>query len=54
MNFSEYMKWYLKEKNISFSNVAKMCGMDRTISGRYANDSRRPQSIEAIIKIASI
>lgn len=51
-NFSEYMKWYLREKNISFSNAAKMCGMDRTILGRYANGSRRPQSIEVIIKIA--
>lgn len=51
-SFSEYIKQYLSIKNISFSNAAKMCGIDRTILGRYANGSRKPQSMDVIIKLS--
>lgn len=51
-SFAEFVKNYLNEQNISYSSAAKMCGIDRTILGRYANGSRKPQNKEAVMKLA--
>lgn len=50
-NFADFFKNYLKEHNISYSNAAKMTGIDRTILGRYANGSRKPQNKEMVLKL---
>jgi len=49
--FAYILKKYLTENNISFSAASKMCGIDRTLLGRYANGSRKPKYVDNVIKI---
>lgn len=51
-SFAEFIKRYFEEQNITYNSASKMCGIDRTILGRYANGSRRPQSKEMVFKLA--
>lgn len=51
-SFAEFMKNYFEEQHITYNCASKMCGIDRTILGRYANGSRRPQSKEMVLKLA--
>lgn len=51
-SFAEFIKNYLKEQGLTYSSAAKICGIDRTILGRYANGSRRPQNKEMLSRLA--
>lgn len=51
-SFAQYLKQYLTDKNISYSTAAKMCKIDRTILGRFANGTRKPQGTEIITKLS--
>ncbi len=49
---AEFLKNYIEQKGISYSKVAKMCGIDRTLLGRYAKGERVPSGKEVLDKIA--
>ncbi|MBO5371609.1 MAG: helix-turn-helix transcriptional regulator [Lachnospiraceae bacterium] len=51
-SFGEYIKQYLDIRNISYSNAAKMCKIDRTSLGRYAKGNRKLPSRDIITKLS--
>lgn len=51
-SFSVCLKQYLDKYNISYTNAAKMCGIDRTLLGRYGNGIRMPQSKKKVDHLA--
>lgn len=51
-SFAEQIRKYLGEHNISFSQAAKMTGVERTTLNRYANGSRRPNTLEMVTGLA--
>ncbi len=50
--FAKFIKNYLDNNNITFSNAAKLCDIDRTVLSRYASGKRKPRNRESVIKIA--
>ena len=50
--FADQLRKYLGEHNISFSQAAKMTGIERTILSRYANGNRRPNTMDVVIGLA--
>ncbi len=51
-DFAGYLSRYLKQKGISYSNAAKMCGIDRTLLSRYGNGGRIPKKADAVKSLA--
>ncbi|MBO5303050.1 MAG: helix-turn-helix transcriptional regulator [Lachnospiraceae bacterium] len=49
-SFSNYLKDYLKNRQLSIGKAAKICGIDRTTLGRCVNGNRIP-SIEILSKL---
>lgn len=50
-SFSEYIQQYLKEHELSYTNAAELCGIDRTTISRYAKGERRMPSEEMLFEI---
>lgn len=51
-SFSVCLKQYLDKYNISYTSAAKMCGVDRTLLGRYGNGSRMPKRKKTVDQLA--
>jgi len=42
-DFAGYITQYFKERGLNYTSAAKMCGIDRTLLGRYASGARLPK-----------
>lgn len=51
--FAEFLKQYIENSGLSYRKAADMCGIDRTLLGRYANGQRTPSGDAVIDKIAT-
>ncbi len=51
-DFASYLSQYLKEKGITYRSASKICGLDRTLLGRYCSGDRLPKKASVVESLA--